>query len=159
VKLPDIAIMKPERRWPPVSHLRKLLERSIRQTAKFADLSWPADAELSCLFTNDSQMMEINHQWRSKEKSTNILSFPGADIKPGEPAEQMIGDLVLAFETVEQEAISQGKNFDEHLNHLLVHGFLHLFGHDHLEIEEAEKMEQLEIAILASMDIANPYEP
>lgn len=150
--------MRPEKRWPRVSDLRKLLERSVRQAGNSAGLSWPVDSELSCVFTNDLEMAKINGQWRDKPQATNILSFPGCEVAIGQPAGQMIGDLVLAYETVEKEAAEQGKTFEDHLTHLLVHGFLHLFGYDHLEQRDAEKMERVETEILATLGIANPYE-
>jgi probable rRNA maturation factor len=158
VNIPAIDIMRSERRWPTTAKLRKLLTRAISAAASEAGLAWPEAAELSCVFTNDAEMTKINGQWRSKNQPTNILSFPGSAMAPGMEAGPMIGDLVLAFETVEREAGEQGKTFDDHLTHLLVHGFLHLFGYDHVKSDEAARMEQIEIRILYQMGITNPYE-
>jgi probable rRNA maturation factor len=102
-------------------------------------------------------MATINGQWRDKPVPTNVLSFPGGNVCVGEPSGRMIGDLVFAWETVAREADEQGKTFENHFIHLVVHGFLHLFGYDHLEDEEAEVMENLETRILSRLGIADPY--
>lgn len=109
-----------------------------------------ANAEVSVVLSNDEFVQELNRDYRGKDKPTNVLSFPN------EPP--MLGDIVLAIETIENEAISQKKTFEDHLTHLLVHGCLHLLGHDHIEDDEAEEMESLEIEILEQMGIKNPYE-
>ena len=83
--------------------------------------------------------------------------FPAYPIAPGDQPGPMLGDIAIARETVEREAIALEKSFDEHLTHLLVHGFLHLFGYDHMTAEEAEEMEGLETRILASLGLSDPY--
>jgi probable rRNA maturation factor len=88
---------------------------------------------------------------------TNVLSFP-ADarrVSPGKSA--LLGDIVIAYQTTEREARTQGKPFAHHLAHLAVHGFLHLLGYDHGADDEANAMEQLEAAILARLGVSNPY--
>ena len=143
--------------WPPENVLIDLVGRAVIAVAIEAGLSWPSDAELSLLFTDNAEMAEINGQWRNKPKATNVLSFPGGDVAVGEPSGQIIGDLVFAFETVLEEAETQGKSFENHLVHLVIHGFLHLFGHDHLEEGEAELMETLEKLALRRLNIDDPY--
>ena len=144
-----IGLMKP--------YCSKWLKSRCGAASRAARLSWPVDSELSLLFTNDAEMAQINARWRNKPVPTNVLSFPGSDVEVGEPADQMIGDLVFAFETLRREAGEQNKTFENHLCHLVIHGFLHLFGYDHMEDTEAEKMEGLEINALSSLGIANPY--
>ena len=113
--------------------------------------------EVSLVFTDDASIREINAEWRQQDKPTNVLSFPAFPVTPGEKPGPMLGDIVIARETVEREAVDLGKSFEEHLTHLLVHGFLHLLGYDHMETEEAEEMEALETRILASLGISDPY--
>ncbi len=117
----------------------------------------------SILFTSDEQVHELNREWRSKDKPTNVLSFPmleredlltlGADGPP-----EMLGDIALAYETCQREAEEKGVSLRDHTAHLLVHGFLHLAGHDHVDSDEqAAAMEKLEIEALAMLGIADPY--
>lgn len=117
----------------------------------------PHAVELSLVFTNDESVREINAEWRGQDKPTNVLSFPAFPVTPGQKPGPMLGDIVIARETVEREAQELEKPFDEHLTHLMVHGFLHLFGYDHMENEEAEEMEALETRILAGLGLSDPY--
>lgn len=155
--LPQIDISVEADGWPELSTLNPVIENSILAAAETASLNWPDGAELSILLTSDAAMTEINGQWRGKSRPTNVLSFPGSDIVPGKSAGLVIGDLVFALETVQREAAEQGKTFEDHFTHLSVHGFLHLFGYDHLEEVEAERMEGLEIRVLEGLGITNPY--
>lgn len=116
--------------------------------------------EVSLLFTDDAEQRVLNRQWRGKDKSTNVLSFPNMDddawqAAPDRP--QLLGDVVLARETVTREAAEQGKTLAHHALHLIVHGTLHLLGYDHEGAAEAAEMEDLERAILARLGIADPY--
>jgi len=113
--------------------------------------------ELSLVFTDDENIREINAEWRDKDKATNVLSFPAFPLEPGGMPGPMLGDIVIARETVEREALELEKSFGDHLTHLLVHGFLHLFGYDHMDEEEAEEMESLETRILAVLGLSDPY--
>ncbi len=114
--------------------------------------------ELSLLFTDDASVCAVNSRWRSQDKPTNVLSFPAAPVRPGDMPGPMLGDILLALETVSREAVSQDIPFDNHLTHLLVHGFLHLLGYDHADEREACTMEGLETRILAALDLSDPYE-
>lgn len=113
--------------------------------------------ELSLVFTDDESIRGINSEWRGQDKATNVLSFPAYPIAPGDMPGPMLGDIVIARETVEREAVELDKSFEAHLTHLLVHGFLHLFGYDHMQTEEAEEMEALETGILAVLGLSDPY--
>ncbi len=157
MSLPQIDISIEAGDWPQEAGLLKLVSAGVGAAARIAILKWPEKAELSVLFTDNKAMAEINGQWRNKPKPTNVLSFPGGDIAIGEPSEVMIGDLVFAFETVIEEAKDQEKAFEDHLTHLVVHGFLHLFGYDHLNDKQAEQMETLEKLALAELGIDDPY--
>lgn len=122
------------------------------------------EAELSLLLTDDAEVQVLNRDWRDKDRPTNVLSFPAQDLAVGEtPAPEfpgtplILGDIALAFETCAREAREQGKSLADHATHLTVHGVLHLFGHDHMDEDEAERMEDLERRILAGLGIADPY--
>lgn len=142
--------------WPPKAALRRLAGRVVRAAA--GALALPGDAELSLLFTDDAQMRRLNAEWRGVDKPTNVLSFPGrASPQPGGGASPLLGDIALAAETVRREADEAGLALEDHLAHLLVHGLLHLLGHDHLQADEAGRMEALEVDILRRLDIADPY--
>jgi probable rRNA maturation factor len=112
-------------------------------------------AELSILLTNDAEQHQLNQQWRGKDSSTNVLSFP--QIEPFGPVVGILGDITLARETLEREAADQGVTFHDHFTHLVVHGFLHILGYDHLTDTQALQMESLETQILASLGVADPY--
>lgn len=107
----------------------------------------------SVLFADDATLQRLNADFRGKDKPTNVLSFPA-----GAPAPHgFLGDIALAFETCEQEALDLRLAFRDHAAHLIVHGLLHLVGHDHAEDDEAEVMEALERTILASLGVGDPY--
>lgn len=115
--------------------------------------------EIGVSLADDAEQQRLNRDWRGLDRPTNVLAFPawepGAPIPSGAPL--LLGDVVLAFETVAREAQQQGKPLGDHLSHLVVHGVLHLFGHDHAGEAEAIAMESLETAILASLGVPDPY--
>ncbi len=112
-------------------------------------------AELSVVLTDDAEQRELNRQYRGIDKPTNVLSFP--QIEPFSPIRGLIGDIILARETLEREAQELDKPLAEHFTHLVVHGFLHILGYDHIAEDEALQMESLETQILAGLGIADPY--
>lgn len=114
------------------------------------------DLEATLLLTDDASVQELNRQWRGQDKPTNVLSFP-ADMAspPGEP--RHLGDIALAYETLAREAEAEGKTLANHMAHLVVHGVLHLLGHDHESEGEAEEMERAEVEALAALGIPDPY--
>ena len=123
----------------------------IAMTLEKAEID-AGNKELSLVLADNNFVQELNKQWRGKDKPTNVLSFPQDD-------DFMLGDIILAYETVQDEAEAQGKRFEDHATHLIIHGLLHLLGHDHIEDDEAEVMEALEIEILGALNIKNPYQP
>ncbi len=126
-------------------------EKFVERLAKKLISLVKSDAqELAISLVSDRQMKKINFQFRDKNKPTNVLSFPAFD-------RLFLGDIVIAYETLEREAKEQKKKFNDHLTHLILHSILHLLGHDHEEEKMAQKMEKLEIKILKQLDIENPY--
>ena len=116
--------------------------------------------DVSIALVNDQIMQDLNNTYRQKDTPTNVLSFPQIEyfsdvLTMPEPI--MLGDIVLSWETLTQEAQDQEKDLSHHVLHMLVHGTLHLLGYDHQNDVEAEEMESLEIAILKSFNIENPY--
>lgn len=120
--------------------------------------------ELGLTITDDRAIRALNRDHRGLDRPTNVLSFPldmpaprGGDPDRNGPPGGLLGDIVLSGETVLREADSLGRTPADHLTHLAVHGLLHLLGYDHGTASEAERMEELEIAILAGLGVANPY--
>lgn len=113
-------------------------------------------AELSLVLADDATVAALNERWRHRAGPTNVLAFPGGG-RPDAAAPLLLGDVILAFETVSREAKEQGKTLADHLRHLIVHGVLHLLGHDHDEAKAARRMEALEKRVLATLGIADPY--
>ena len=141
--------------WAPESQLEKLSTLAIEATSKSIEEPLEPDNDVSLLFTDDQQIQQLNAQYRQQDKPTNVLSF-AAQEGVG-PATMILGDIVLARQTIELEAKEQDKSVEDHLTHLVIHGFLHLLGYDHETEEEADIMENLETRILAELGIADPY--
>jgi probable rRNA maturation factor len=116
-----------------------------------------AQASATILLTSDADVRALNAKWRGIDHATNVLSFPAA-AAPGDLEQiDVLGDIALACETVLREAAEQGTKPAHHLQHLVVHGLLHLLGYDHEEPDDATEMEALEIDILTRIDVPNPY--
>ena len=139
--------------WP--EDLEAVADRAIRVAIKHAEPEIMGVTELSVVLTDDAEQQELNKQWRGIDKSTNVLSFP--QIEPFAPVSGLLGDIILARETLVREAEEMDISFTAHFTHLVVHGFLHLLGYDHIEDDEAEEMEGLETEILGELGIADPY--
>lgn len=143
--------------WPQEVHLEKLVVLALNAAASELGLTVDHPSEVSFLFTDDATIQAINNEWRGKDKPTNVLSFPAFPLRPGMAPKPLLGDIVLAFETVQREAKDEHKSFDNHIAHLMIHGLLHLFGYDHETDSEAEAMEDLERKILSALAIPDPY--
>ena len=142
--------------WDHHPQMEEIAERVLTHASAHCGVKLLDGAEVSLLLIDDARMREMNKEWREKDKPTNVLSFQSVQ-KERLVSAPFLGDIVLAYETVEREARDEGKSFDDHAAHLVVHGFLHLLGHDHMNDEEAEVMEALETRILAGLGIADPY--
>lgn len=139
--------------WPPALEARA--EEAVRAALAQSKARVTGAAELSIVLTDDAEQRELNRDWRGIDKTTNVLSFP--QIEPFGPVVGILGDIILARETLEREAAEMGIGFDAHFTHLVVHGFLHILGYDHMDDDEALVMESLETQILASLGVADPY--
>lgn len=143
--------------WPDEATLTALVEQAL--SATFAELSpaRPGSSELGVVFTDDARIRELNAGWRGKDKATNVLSFPAFPETKSGALPPLLGDIVLAAETVAKEAALEAKPLSNHISHLVVHGLLHLLGHDHETDAEADEMEALERRVLARLAIPDPY--
>lgn len=132
-----------------------------RAVAATLELAGPdgLPAEVAVRLADDRALRALNRRWRGKDAPTNVLSFPAGPRPPGLPegCPWPLGDLALALETVLREAAAEAKPVADHLAHLVVHGTLHLLGHDHEQAAEAEAMEALERRILARLGVPDPY--
>lgn len=115
-----------------------------------------ADGGIVFLLTDDETVRDLNDRFRDRDRPTNVLSFPAAEM-PGMEGPKPLGDIVLAYGVCAREAQDQSKSLRNHLIHLVVHGVLHLLGRDHMDDAEAEAMEAEERAVLASLGISDPY--
>lgn len=113
------------------------------------------NAELTVRIVDTEESHQLNHDYRGKDKPTNVLSFP-FEVPPGMELD-LLGDLIICRQVVEKEAEEQNKPLLAHWAHMVVHGSLHLLGYDHIEDDEAEEMESLETEIMQSMGFEDPY--
>jgi probable rRNA maturation factor len=145
-------------RWLSVTGMEELIENLAAETLKAAGLA-PETHCVSVALLSDAEVRSLNKAFRGKDAPTNVLSFPSASAVHGGAREKpvFLGDVALAYETVVSEAASQGKTGVQHAAHLVSHGVLHLAGFDHGAEAEAERMENLERAILAKFGIPDPY--
>lgn len=111
-----------------------------------------ATGEVSLLLTEDAEIQALNRDWRSKDKPTDVLSFPADPMDA-----PFLGDIAVSLGVMGRDAEARQVGLDQHLSHLLIHGFLHLLGHDHKDDTQASEMEALEIAALASLGWPDPY--
>jgi len=148
--------------WRKVKDLKSLIERAGRTAIETADIEHMPCAqqtfEVALKLSDDAHIQILNQQFRGKNTPTNVLSFPFEEAFPElTTGPLLLGDLILAHETIWREAIEQNKVLEHHISHLVVHGILHLLGYDHIEDEDANEMEQLEIDILEKLHIPRPY--
>ena len=152
----QIEFVATSRRWRGLLAARKLAREALAASQAVSGVTLCEGAELCIHLADDEHIRTLNARWRGLDKPTNVLSFPAA-----EPAQldraRLLGDIVLAFETVAREAEDESKPLADHYRHLVVHGFLHLLGFDHETDAEAQAMEAMETRILAHLGVADPY--
>lgn len=156
-------------RWRVVG-LEALADRAVR--AALAEIGLPeAGLTLCVMGGDDARIAGLNAAFRGKPVPTNVLSWPAWDLSPEQPGAapdvpeagsaekpESLGDIALAWETCAKEAAAAEKPLSDHATHLIVHGLLHLLGYDHLTDADAARMEALEVRILATLGISDPYE-
>lgn len=144
----DLALIVEGEDWSGLGDIDALCQRAFDTAVKFT----PAEGTVSLLLTDDGVLQQLNRDFRGKDKPTDVLSFPALPMD-----RPLLGDIAVAYGVATRDAALQAKSLGDHLTHLLIHGYLHLLGHDHETPAEAAVMEGLEIEALASLGIANPY--
>ncbi len=141
----------------------KVKDEVVKRVAGEVDfLSDDKSFTVNLCLSDDASVHNLNKEFRNMDKPTNVLSFANIDDEMFDEVlenetEIELGDIIIAFETMQKEALEQGISFYDHFCHLWAHGLLHILGYDHMEPEEAAEMEQREIEVLAKLNIANPY--
>lgn len=160
----DFIIQSPQ--WNDfISQNKSLIADIISVCFQKASISLQRNAHnnISLTFLDDDKIREINNQWRGKNKATNVLSFPVFDEEELQNKEyenapvNEFGDIIIAWSYCKAEAENANIPFSEHIFHMVIHGILHILGYDHIEIEDAKRMEALEIEILKYFGYENPY--
>jgi probable rRNA maturation factor len=144
----DVALIVEGEDWSALEDIDALSRRAFAAAAR----EEPAEGLVSLLLTDDGELQQLNRDFRGKDKPTDVLSFPALPMD-----RPLLGDIAVAYGVSARDAAVQGKALADHLTHLLIHGYLHLLGHDHETPDEAGEMEAREIRALAALGIANPY--
>ncbi|MBS0235110.1 MAG: rRNA maturation RNase YbeY [Proteobacteria bacterium] len=147
-----VEIIEDDGDWSQAADLDDLIEAAAQAAFEAVEADG-APRFVTVALSSDANVTDLNGRFRGKAKPTNVLSFPAGDGAP----DGQIGDIILGLETVEREAREQGIPVAHHVQHLVVHGVLHLLGYDHETAADAERMEAIEIDILSKLGIANPY--
>jgi probable rRNA maturation factor len=153
-----ICIVQEQADWSGFDRPEEAIYAAAAALASHAESVRVRGSEAGVVLANDAMVRQLNASYRGKDAATNVLSFP-FQAPPGGVPDDMpyLGDVVLAAETIGREAAERGIEPTAHLQHLVVHGLLHLLGFDHADDAEAEQMEHLEAEILGTLGIANPY--
>ena len=157
--LDDIDVAAEDARWDAaVPDLEGFVTRAVEAGLAAAPGRPSGQVAVSVLLADDAAVRYLNRTWRGKDRPTNVLSFPAAPQPAHAGVALPLGDVVLAYDTLLRESAEQSKPLAHHLAHLLVHGTLHLLGQDHETGDaDAEAMEALEVAALATLGVPDPY--
>ncbi len=153
---PRVEILRLSSHWKSLSGFSAIARRAVETTLAESGIETKPGVEVTISLSDDDRVRSLNSRWRGIDAPTNVLSFP-AVIREQLSFAPMIGDVVLAFETIDRQAAFESKSVRDHSLHLIVHGVLHLLGYDHDTRRRAEKMESLEVHCLALLQISNPY--
>lgn len=149
----DAVVSAPD--WAALGDLDALTRKVALAALKESGARLRDDCEVCVSYCDDEDIRALNAQWRGLDKPTNVLSFP----TPGDLARKpLLGDVVIAFETVSREAREQDKKLVDYVCYMIAHGFLHILGYDHETALEAEAMESLERRVAEALGIPDPYE-
>jgi probable rRNA maturation factor len=150
-----ITLVVEDAQWRKVRGLQARLKRAAEAAARAAKLK----GEVTILLAGDRRLRALNHDFRGKDKATNVLSFPQGFFDGRAPRGAAPGgDIAIAWGVTAREAKAQNKTLADHAAHLVVHGVLHLAGYDHIRAKDAKAMEPLEVKILKRLGVADPYE-
>ncbi len=154
----DIDLEEPDS-WPlPAATLVRVVEEAARAALAEAGPGGDAPLSVTIALSGNGRVRELNREWRGRDRPTNVLSFPAsADMPLPEGVPRPLGDIVLAGPVVAREAEEAGVPLEEQLAWMVIHGMLHLLGHDHLDDDERRRMEELERRSLARLGLADPY--
>jgi probable rRNA maturation factor len=152
----SVVVVNEAGNWSAFAALDRAIETAAAALAEHSECVRLRGAEASVVLGDDALVRALNRTYRGQDKPTNVLSFP-FQVPPGGARNGILGDVVLAAETVAREAAERGIPPVHHLQHLVIHGLLHLLGFEHDADAEAETMERLETEILATLAIADPY--
>jgi len=145
----SITLVIQDARWRKLRGLSARVKRAVKTT--LAEAGAPETAALTVMLTTNGRVQKLNAAFRAKDKPTNVLSFPAG-------LDDYLGDVAIAYGVTAREAKEGKKTLLDHTTHLTVHGVLHLLGYDHVTTRQANKMEPLEVRILKTMKVADPYE-
>ena len=170
------------------NHIEKAVDAALKFAGLPGLADYPSPVEVSVKLSDNDEVQTLNRQWRDKDQPTNVLSFPGLDddelnqfrhpelvsgsysvtdaekskmlklVQHDGQMELLLGDIILAHGVCAEEAAEKGITLTDHATHLVIHGMLHLLGYDHVDDDDAEQMEALEVKALASMGLHNPYD-
>jgi probable rRNA maturation factor len=152
----------PKADWEGLSD--KAVKAAVFASPQAALAETNATIEIAVRLTSDDEVQTLNRQYRQQDKPTNVLSFPmvQADLIDSlgntDDGELLLGDIVLAYGVCAREAAAKGVSLEDHAAHLIVHGVLHLLGHDHMNDVDADAMEAIERAAMASLGLHDPYQ-
>ena len=147
----SVEVVVEDTRWVA---LERLAARAIPAALAHLPEGW----EVAVLGCDDTRIAALNGAFREVARPTNVLSWPSEARDPDDaPGAVELGDVAISYDTCAREAAEQGKPFDAHVTHLLVHAVLHLLGHDHEREDDALRMEALEARILDVLGFPDPY--
>ena len=134
---------------------KELMDKLNKAYEAISDEENLSDNTINIRIVNDKEMVDLNKQFRRKNSSTNVLSFINHDVSKSMTGD--LGDIAINYDFIKRESKEQGKTFDDHIIHMLIHGIYHILGLDHKNDEMAKAMEQKEVALLNKLNIRNPY--
>lgn len=154
----DIEIVEHTPHWERLDDLENGIALAVQMTFQVVDFEISRSCQITIVLSDNEEVQRLNNFFRGFDKPTNVLSFPFGQQDPVPPEDVMpLGDIILAYETLKNEANELNIKLDHHVYHLIIHGLLHLLGYDHETEDDAHIMETLEKEIMLRLDLPNPY--